>query len=287
MSIECILLDFDGTFTRVDDEAAPFVRGFCAELGEHVGPDLARTFDAVASEVLAAPDRYGWENDGRIVAPAHADPYILATTVGQVLLERAGISERGRRSEILQGLYERNYPKSDIVFRADAKRVVEAVLATSRPVFVVTNSKTEHVRAKIEQLAPRGLQHLTVRGDAKKFVIAEPTSSMSEEWSERWAAIPESIQTPGLGRPVYLHRGHYFDAIRRILDETGVAPEQALVCGDIWELDLSLPAALGMRTHLVARPGTPDHERKAVTRGSFGTVSTELSGVLEQLDVAG
>jgi FMN phosphatase YigB (HAD superfamily) len=287
MSIECILLDFDGTFTRVDDEAAPFLRGFCADLASQIGAPLAGTFDAVAREVLAEPDRYGWENDGRIVAPAHADPYILATTVGQVLLERAGIGERKQRTEILQGLYERNYPKSDIVFRADAKRVVEAVLATGRPVFVVTNSKTEHVTAKIEKLAPRGLPHLTVRGDARKFVIAEPTGTLDEEWGQRWSAIPESIRTPGLARPVYLHRGHYFDAIRRILDDTGVAPEQALVCGDIWELDLSLPAAMGMRTHLVARPGTPEHERKAVVRGAFGTVSTELSGVLEQLDILG
>jgi hypothetical protein len=148
MSIECILLDFDGTFTRVDDEAAPFLRGFKEELEGHIGAELAGQFDAVAEMVLSQPDRYGWENDGRIVAPAHADPYILATTVGQVLLERAGISSRAARTDILQALYQSNYPKSDIVFRSDARQVVEAVLSTGRPVYVITNSKTEHVVAQ-------------------------------------------------------------------------------------------------------------------------------------------
>jgi hypothetical protein len=38
MTIECIVLDFDGTFTRVDDEAVPFVAGFRAGLRERVGP---------------------------------------------------------------------------------------------------------------------------------------------------------------------------------------------------------------------------------------------------------
>ncbi len=287
MSIECILLDFDGTFTRVDDEAAPFVRGFREELQQHVGTELASTWEEVAKHVLSEPDRYGWENDGRIVAPAHADPYILATTVGQVLLERAGITERSQRTDILQGLYASNYPKSDIVFRSDAKRVVEAVLSTGRPVYVITNSKTEHVVEKIQQLGPRGGEHLVVRGDAKKFVIAEPERALEGEWADRWKAIPESITVSGLARPVYLHRGHYFDAIKKVLEETGVAPEQAIVCGDIWELDLAMPAAMGLRTHLVARPATPEHERRAVRSTPFGTVSSELTGLLEQLDIVG
>jgi FMN phosphatase YigB (HAD superfamily) len=287
MSIECILLDFDGTFTRVDDEAAPFLRGFKEELEGHIGAELAGQFDAVAEMVLSQPDRYGWENDGRIVAPAHADPYILATTVGQVLLERAGISSRAARTDILQALYQSNYPKSDIVFRSDARQVVEAVLSTGRPVYVITNSKTEHVVAKIRELAPRGGEHLVVRGDARKFVIAEPDRTPKDEWAAHWAAIPESIHVSGLERPVYLRRGHYFDAIRRVLEETGVSPERAIVCGDIWELDLSLPAALGMRTHLVARPGTPEHEKRAVRHAPGGSVSAELRGLLEHLDIVG
>lgn len=239
MSIECILLDFDGTFTRVDDEAAPFVRGFREELERHVGTELAASWDRVVQDVLSEPDRFGWEHEGRIVAPAHADPYVLATTVGQVLLERAGVTERAQRAEILEGLYASNYPKSDIVFRSDAKRVVEAVLSTSRPVYVITNSKTEHVEEKLRKLAPRGGEHLVVRGDAKKFVIAEPERAPKEEWAERWAALPESVHVAGLSRPVYLRRGHYFDAIRKVLEETGVSPERAIVCGDIWRPSIS------------------------------------------------
>jgi hypothetical protein len=126
-----------------------------------------------------------------------------------------------------------------------------------------------------------------VRGDARKFVIAEPDRTPKDEWAAHWAAIPESIHVSGLERPVYLRRGHYFDAIRRVLEETGVSPERAIVCGDIWELDLSLPAALGMRTHLVARPGTPEHEKRAVRHAPGGSVSAELRGLLEHLDIVG
>lgn len=287
MSTECILLDFDGTFTRVDDEAAPFLRGFKEGLAEHVGAERAARFDDVVKAVLADPDHYGWENDGKIVAPAHSDPYIMATTVGQVMLAEAGVTERKARTDILQGLYATNYPKSDVVFRNDARRVVEAVLATGKPVYVVTNSKTEHVTAKIQKLAPAGGEHLVIRGDARKFVIADPTPVTDEEWSARWSHVPETLTVSGLGRPVYLRRGHYFDVLKKILDEQGLSPEQAIVCGDIWELDLALPAALGFRVHLVARPGTPEHEKRAVRSTSFGSVSTELGGLLEQLDIIG
>jgi FMN phosphatase YigB (HAD superfamily) len=287
MSTECILLDFDGTFTRVDDEAAPFLRGFREGLALHVGAERAARFDDVVKAVLADPDHHGWENEGRIVAPAHADPYIMATTVGQLLLSEAGISSRTERTEILQGLYATNYPKSDIVFRHDARRVVEAVLRTGKPVYVVTNSKTEHVAAKIRQLDPAGGEHLVIRGDARKFVITEPAEITDEDWARRWTRVPETLNVSGLGRPVHLRRGHYFEALRKILDEQGLEPEQAIVCGDIWELDLALPAALGFRVHLVARPGTPEHEKRAVRSTAFGSVSIELGGLLEQLDIIG
>ena len=97
MSIECIVLDFDGTFTLVDREAVPFLEGFVADLAALVGADLAGRWGETVLRVKADPDRYGWENEGRIVAPSHADPYILATTVGQLLLADAGVASRAER----------------------------------------------------------------------------------------------------------------------------------------------------------------------------------------------
>ncbi len=289
-STECIVLDFDGTFTRVDDEAVPFVAGFRDGLRERVGEIADTRWSALASRVEADPDHYGWEYDGVIVAPSHADPYIMTTTVAQLLLTELGMGI-GARTDLLQALYKENYPKSRNVFRNDARRVVEAVLASGVPVFVVTNSQTEHVEAKLRELAPQGLERLSVRGDARKFVIAEPARSMAgggnHAWRELWAEVPEKAEISGLSRPMHLRRGHYFDALTKIWDETRTRPENTLVCGDIFELDLALPAQLGARVHLVARPQTPEHERRAARTTPGGSVSQELVGLLERLALPG
>ena len=284
-STECIVLDFDGTFTRVDDEAVPFVAGFREGLRARVGGAADTRWAALASRVEADPDRYGWEYEGTIVAPSHADPYIMTTTIAQLLLSELGLGV-GARTDMLQALYKENYPKSHNVFRNDARRVVEACVASGVPVFVVTNSQTEHVVAKLRELAPVGLDRISVRGDARKFVVAEPERS-SQPWKELWAEVPATTQIPGLSRPIQLRRGHYFDALTRIWDETRTRPENTLVCGDIFELDLALPARLGARVHLVARPQTPEHERRAARTTPGGGVSQELVGLLTRLEMPG
>ena len=282
-STECIVLDFDGTFTRVDDEAVPFVAGFRDGLRARVGEVADTRWAGLAARVEADPDRYGWEWEGRIVAPSHADPYILTTTIAQLLLDELGMSAR-ERTDTLQALYRENYPKSRNVFRNDARRVVESVLAAGVPVFVITNSQTDHVQAKLRELSPDGLDRLDVRGDARKFVVAEPERS-SHLWREVWSEVPAETHIPGLSRPVFLKRGHYFDALTKIWDETRTRPEHTLVCGDIFELDLALPAALGARVHLVARPQTPEHELRAARTTPGGSVSQELAGLLARLEL--
>ena len=282
MSVECIVLDFDGTFTLVDREAVPFLEGFLADLRADLGDDVAARWDETVARVKADPDRYGWENDGVIVAPSHADPYILATTVGQLLLADAGISSRAERTEKLQGLYQRNYPRALTVFRPDAKAVIETIVATSIPVFVVTNSRTEHVQAKLDQLAPKGLSQITVRGDARKFVLTPPSPI-----DDAWKRVPATRELAGLSRPIHLQRGAYYDQLRRIWTETGTDAAGTLVCGDIYELDLALPSELGARVHLVARPDTPEYERRAARSRVGGSMSQNLSGLLEVLELPG
>ena len=277
-TIECIVLDFDGTFTLVDEEAAPFVDAFRAGLSEHVGGDLALGWERAAARIDREPERYGWEYDGAIVAPAHADPYVRCTTIGQLLLDESGVTP-GRRTEILQGLYKACYPLSLTVFRPEAKRVVEAIVQSGIPVFVVTNSATDHVRAKIDVLDPVGKSQVDVRGDARKFVLHEP-----EKVHPLFASLPDRTTVQGLPRPVFLRRGYYFEQLRRIWDETGTGPETTIVCGDIFELDLAMPARLGTRVHLVARPSTPDYERRAVRGIPGGSTSQDLAGLMLTLE---
>lgn len=269
-----VVLDFDGTFTRVDDEAAPFLESYQAGLEALLGMPITPEWERARAIIEADPDRYGWEFEGRIVAPSHADPYILATTIAQLLFsEHRGAVPPGAT----EALFREAYSKASTVFREDAQRVIHAVLDLGVPVFVVTNSRTQDVQRKIDRLGPRAVDGLVVHGDACKWMIVA-----SEVEDPRFSAIPEELRVAGLGRPMLLKRGRYFGVLRELWERTGASPEGTLVCGDIFELDLALPAQLGARVHMVGRPNTPAYERAAVASVG-GTFSTELGGMLAQL----
>jgi FMN phosphatase YigB (HAD superfamily) len=279
MRFDCIILDFDGTFTDVEKEAVPFLEAYRDDLAESLGADAIAGWDEAAASIGADPDSYGWEFDGRIVAPSHADPYIMATSTAQKLLDEHGLlPDAEERRSFLEELFRRNYPKAANVFRPDARQVVEELLATGLPIYVVTNSLTDAVEAKLDDLAPKGRERLRVYGNAKKYVITEPQSE-----ADGFSALPETLSLPGLDRPIFLRRGFYWDALTSVLGNSGARPERTLVAGDIFELDLALPAALGFPIHLVARPKTPSYERDAVVAHEHGEVSEDLESVVSRL----
>lgn len=271
MAIELLVLDFDGTLTRVDEEARPFLAAYRAGLRELLGDDSG--WEDAASAIAAAPDAYGWEHEGRIVAPSHADPYIFATSVAQLVLSRRGMIN-GHRA-MLEQIFKRAYEHAGIAFRPDARSVLETLVSRAAKIALVTNSHTDAVMKKLRMLGARGSEALPVFGDAKKWMLAEHDDP-------RFLALPEALAIEGLERPVLLRRGRYFDVLRKLWDELGTGPDRTLVCGDIYELDLALPAALGAHVHMVGRPSTPAYERDAVLRAG-GSFSLELSGVLDRV----
>ncbi|RZO58826.1 MAG: HAD family hydrolase [Sandaracinaceae bacterium] len=272
----CIILDFDGTFTDVEREAVPFLARYREGLAALIGRDLDDAWGRAVAAVESDLDAHGFEFDGRIVAPSHADPYILATSVARLVLAEDG--EGHDVDAALEQLFRDSYGCADTAFRPDADQVVQAVLEMDAPVYVVTNSNTEHVKKKIRALSGDALSRLRdVRGDAKKFHLVDPDAA-----DPRFDAVPEALEVEGLSRPLFLRRGRYFETLRDIWTETGTEPAQTLVCGDIFELDLALPAQLGATVHLVTRPNTPAWERRAVERAG-GTWSERLTGLLEHL----
>jgi hypothetical protein len=85
---------------------------------------------------------------------------------------------------------------------------------------------------------------------------------------------------PGLPRSIPLRRANYFRALRdEVWKEDLEGPSRTLVCGDVFELDLALPAALGARVHLVTREDTPPHEVAAVEAQPRGSASQDLASV--------
>jgi phosphoglycolate phosphatase-like HAD superfamily hydrolase len=281
MNFDCVILDFDGTFTEVEKEAVPFVAAYRAAINDLVGPEHRERWDVIADQVHQDPGQYGWRFDGRIVAPANSDPYLRATVCTNLLFDELGLyGDLHERQELLESLYRGNYTKADSCFRPEAKEVIEKLIASGLPVWVVTNSDTEAVEAKIRDLGPVGREKLIVRGNAKKYIVTELDIE-----DERFAQVPVEQRIPTLERPLYLRRGHYFRLLEEIWEKTQASPERTIVAGDIYELDLCLPAALGVAVHLLERDTTPPHEVEA-TRSAGGATSRDLYAVLERVGLS-
>lgn len=281
MRFDCVLIDFDGTFTLAEQEGAPFTDAYQADLASRLGRDIGREWQECEATVRARPTEFGWLFQGKLVAPGNADPYIRATTIARMLMDRFdAYQEPAEREQALSELYGRSYESSATVFRPGAKQSLERLLATGLPIFVVTNSGTEAVTRKVESLLPNASVRPTVRGNAKKAFIEPPDVP-----DATFAALPETQSLPGLPRPVYLRRGRYYEVLRRIWNETGTAPERTLLVGDIYELDLAMPLHLGVAIHLIVGGTTPEYEQRFVSAEARGGVSPDLDAVLGRVGV--
>ena len=280
MSIDCVVLDLDGTFTQLADEAPAFQAAFPNLVADLLGEDLSAAWPEAERRVRELSPELGWTVEGHVVAPADADPYILASCAAQILFDRfLVLADPGLRSDVTTALYRRAYQHTGAAFRPEAKAVLEALLERVPHVRFVTNAAEDAAQRKLASLAPRGLEKLGLRGDARKFMIG-PASAPDE----RFFRIEKTKQLPGLARPVLLERGRYFDALAAIWSETGSRPETTLVCGDIFELDLALPAELGAHVHFIRRERTYDYELDAIRAlGRRGGASDTLTPLLDRL----
>jgi len=279
---QVLVLDFDGTMTDADAEGAPFIAGYLDDLEALVGadtPPARAAVRALADEVLAelrdTPDRHPFRWKGKAVAPASVDPYLRMVPVADRIFDTYGAFpdpvDRGRLTGGV--LYKHNYARTQgkPVFRPGAAAAIAALAGTAT--YVVTNSHTTTVAEKLRILDERdgGCAWLAanVRGDAQKFEI-----------DEAWDGVPPTLAVPGLAaREVLLRRRRYHDRLRAVIDERGVGFDQLLVVGDIFELDLALPLALGARIGLVRSAFTPPYEVAFVAGHPRGTVLDDLGAL--------
>ncbi|KAB2896044.1 MAG: hypothetical protein F9K40_15225 [Kofleriaceae bacterium] len=279
-----LCLDFDGTMTDAEAEGEPFVAGYLEDLEALVGaetPAARARVDAIVAEVraelAAAPERHPFTWKGKAVAPASVDPYLRMVPIADRVFDRFdAFANRVDRGRLTGGvLYKHNYGKTKgrPVFRAGAAEVIAGLAGTET--FVVTNSHTQAVADKIrtlDELAGGGCAWLAsrVRGDAQKFEI-----------DDDWDDVPAELAVPGLAsRAVLLRRRRYHDRLRALLDEVGATWAELTVVGDIFELDLALPLALGARVVLVQSPHTPPYEVTYVAGHPRGHVTSDLRDVL-------
>lgn len=247
-----ILSDFDGVWTDQAEEAAAIRARFDARLSELAGANVSSELDALLVAIRQRPDEYGWAPEGRIVAYVDEDP-LLATSALALKLDRVG---GPLRDAIARGGFEsatafanRCFLDAMAQFRErHAAEVVAGSLETLRElaalgaeVVIVSNSPPDKIahwfaRAGVAVDGPDAL--LRVRGNAQKWHTA--------------SAACEVLA----GRALYVDRPKY----RQVLEE-----ERAdLVIGDVYTLDLALPAKL-RREHARGAPRTLVLRRHAHT----------------------
>ena len=283
MAIDLVVLDFDGTFTDSEVEGAPFAEVFPKYLQEaaSASAELFALWPAAMAAVTRESPELGWMMNGVAAAPADADPYVRCSMAAHKVLDQLGLYADGAaRSSLLQQVYKRAYAESIIAFRPGAAAALQAVIARGVPVVVVTNSSTSHVRYKVDQLGLQDPASVEVIGDAMKFWV-DPAPVGHSEFDD----LPLSQTVDGLERPVYLRRNKYYQTLQKLWTKHRASPASTLVCGDIYELDLALPAALGSKVVLMRRSNTYDFELQAIAdAGDRGSVTDDLAILASLLD---
>lgn len=266
--IRLVVLDFDGTLTDADASAAPFLDAFPSLLGEAPGRPLGDAWTRALDDASRGAPEDAWVVDGHAVAPGDADPYVRATRAARALLP----GEDAR----VEACFRAAYARVSAVMRPSAARVLGELRARGLATCVVTNA---HGDAVERHLAPLSVEGVRVFGDARKYAVRAASAPHAA-----FDALPHRLHVEGLRRPVLLRRGAYLDALRAAWTWSGASPAETLCCGDVHELDLALPAALGCAVHLVERPTTHAYERRAVqATGARGAVTSDVTGVLARL----
>lgn len=291
-----VIFDFDGTLTDAEREGQPFRSGYLDDLSVLTGLTREQVESAAIefeAEVASHPERFGWMFKGQIVAPATVDPYLRMMPVARHLLDHAqALMVPQDRERVLDGLlYKYNYQKTVTAFRDHAGETLADLIRQGHlsgdagELFVVTNSHTEAVQNKIAQLDSNREQNNTnnpslsplierVFGRAQKYIV-DPSFDL----------VPESLTLPGLNRPVLLRRRHYFEVLNRLREQAGIPWSQVWVFGDIFELDLSLPIALGASVGLMANQFTPQWELDYLATHERGYILQSLNQVQEILSL--
>ena len=248
--IRYVILDFDGTCTQVDRVQEKFLAAYGRAI--HADP---KTWDQALATVREAAPHAGWTlANAPSTAPAAADPFILAGEASALLARARG----GTAPDVFKAVYTTCVAP----FRTELVDVLEALAKKVKVAFISNSVETDIANRLTDVLPPRLRAKIHVSGGAQKFLIKEPLldSKLTAAERNRFEQLDAGVRVDGLGRPIYLRRGGYFEAMCDVYNRFGDAQKpieqklsETLVCGDIYELDLAMPAALGAQVHLIER----------------------------------
>jgi hypothetical protein len=287
-----IVLDFDGTCTQIPPIFEAYLDLYRKGLNESgLNVTLSEWRDAQAIVRQHSP-KAGWTRGGCPSAPAAADPYILADEAVTLILRR-----RGATTPIPPTVHEQAYDTARAPWREEAFDTFSHLVEHGVQLHFVSNSSTNFISGRLRDLFGDGnpmIAKISVQSDARKFRICElnwdDQAAVRVKAKRRFQALPVAYGEKPLAeteRPIYLRRGAYFEAINRVLAGDFDALTNTVFCGDIWEMDLAMPYALGAKVHLLHRAApfeTYSYERQAlVGYGDRGKTSADLCGLVDWL----
>jgi hypothetical protein len=223
-------------------------------------PDLPEVgFKISAAEWSEACDavrihspKAAWTLAGCAAAPAAADPYILADEAMRLILRR-----RGDRRPVPPEINAKAYGAAPAPWREETLDTFAKLIEGGVQLHFVSNSSTVVIAGRLQDLLANRSSlrdRISVQSDAGKFRVCElewdeKMSSLSPAARKRFEALPTAWNggkiANAIGRPVYLRRAAYFGAISRVLGGNFALLPKTVFCGDIWEMDLAMPYALG------------------------------------------
>jgi len=295
-SIDLIVLDFDGTFTDVPPSVEPYLAAYggllsqwlySAGTGAHAKEGISgREWRDTCARLARRSPEVGWALTTTPSAPIGADPYILAGEAAAFIARQRGIV-----AAVPGDLYTQAYTYAPADWRPEAADILKRLMSSGKEVAFVSNASSTKIEARLSELlgdAWRG--RIAVRGGANKFKIDElphpddagDASGLTADVRDAFGNLPAGA--PGPGRPIYLRRGSYFATLAMLWNGDPSRIGRTIVCGDIWELDLAMPSALGAEVHLIERAepfGAYEYERDAAD--ARGSRSSDLLGLLARL----
>lgn len=270
--IRHVIFDFDGTCTQVDKVQAKFLDDY----RKAISVDEKEWDKAKAAIVKASPNA-GWNlMNAPSTAPAGADPYILAG-------EAAGLIFRAKGQDA-PNVFAKVYEQNSAPFRPEMDEVIETLLKKRVQVAFISNSDKTKVANRIQDLfhkTPHKKDAIQVFGGAQKFLVKEllVDSTATKDQRAQFDQLAPAVRIGDVARPIYLRRGAYFEA----LCATKFPLAETLVVGDIWELDLAMPAALGAHVHLIQRAEPFPTYAYELAQLAKGHTSTTLKGLLKRI----
>ena len=286
-AIKHVVLDFDGTCTQIPVIYAAFLKQYKNELNARLPPNQQISDDEWSNaqdQVRQHSPAAGWSIGTTPSAPAAADPYILSGEAAKYIFKAKKIT-----TPIPVEAFANSSAAHPAPWREETLEIIKLLLKQNVSVHFVSNSGTQMIKQRMQDLwggtnLPPGIDF---HGSASKYNISEPDWVEVVEWpawlKDLYSAVPAAEISVNIGRPIYLRRGSLASIIAAVFKNDPDMLATTIFCGDIWELDLALPAALGANIHLIERASpfdTYDYERNLTMLNKHkGKISRDLRGL--------